>query len=278
MGDYQGQKTAGTVIKTVAPLLSAIPYVGPFVSLAAGIGGGLLEADAAKKQAEQGANERNQADNLMKAPARPEFRQKYNAEQALALGDAPGLEQYKEWLEGNMAAHIRTIKENSPNGASAANAISLLLGQTDQATNQLGADNIKYKASKTETALNDLWNTGLQEHGLEQERDAKKASMYQQANALETASTANKQTAVNTITGLVSSTATSLFNNIGRDNKDAMWQSYLQQIYGDGVSTPAVPVQAGTEANVSSAFNPADYIWNYSPNVGSVPATPAATF
>lgn len=227
----------GKGLKASSSLFGLVPYVGPLLSMAASIGGGALEASAAKKQAEQAAKLRKQTDAMQPGQLQPEYYKKFVGDQALALGGLPGIDLYKDWLAGNMATNMRSIKENSPNGASAVNAISLALGGQNAAINKLGMADAEYRAKYNDAALSDLWNIGDKKQALVDANIERKKLGYAQANNLEAAATGNKQTAWNTILGSIGSTATELTKNFENDQ------------------------------NKLTGFSPSEYsAWNYQPN------------
>lgn len=265
MADAQG--TAGSVIKGVGPLLGMVPYVGPLLSMAASIGGGALEASAAKKQAEQAAKLRKQTDAMQPGQLQPEYYKKFVGDQALALGGLPGIDLYKDWLAGNMATNMRSIKENSPNGASAVNAISLALGGQNAAINKLGMADAEYRAKYNDAALSDLWNIGDKKQGLVDANNQRKQLGYSQANNLEAAATGNKQTAWNTILGSIGSTATELTKNFEKDQSDKLWQQYYAGFGQGDKPLPTAPTMAPAGQQELTGFNPSEYsTWNYQPN------------
>lgn len=260
MADAQG--TAGSVIKGVAPVLNAVPYVGPLLSMAASIGGGALEASAAKKQAEQAAKLRKQTDAMQPGQLQPEYYKKFQGDQALALGGLPGIDLYKDWLAQNMATNMRGIKENSANGASAVNAISLALGGQNAAINKLGMSDAEYRAKYNDAALSDLWNLGDKKQALVDANNERKKLGYAQANNLEAAATGNKQTAWNTILGSIGSTATELTKNFEND----MWSKSFA-MNNVAPANPTAPVMAPAGQQELTGFNPSEYsAWNYQPN------------
>ncbi len=213
MADYSGQQTAGTVIKSVAPALNAVPYVGGLLSMAATIGGGALEADAAKKQAAQAEKIRQDALRLKTQPLRPEFQQKKNMDMAAYLAGFPGYEQMKLALGEDLANSIRSIHESSPSGAAAVTAIAAVQRQKEKAMTDLGVKNAMFKTDALNQLGNTVWNIGEKQRQLEDIRDKQKAEGLTAANAFDAAATYNKMGGINKILGAVGSTATSLTKN-----------------------------------------------------------------
>ena len=76
--------------------------------------------------------------------------------------------------------------------------------------------------------------------------------LYQQATALENASTANKQTALNTTLGAVSSTLTS---SLAQVNKNDIWNAMLNALKGVSPATKT----AGNNADNSPYTTPQVY-------------------
>lgn len=262
MADAKG--TAGSVIKGSAGLWNLVPFVGGAISTLATVGGGMLEQSAAKDQAEQAANLRKKTDAMQPGQLQGEYWKKYSGDQAMALGGLPGIDLYKDWLAQNMATNMRGIKENSPNGAAAVNAISLALGGENAAVSKLGINDAEYRAKYTDAALDDLWSIGDKKQGLVDDVNKRKALGYSQANNLEAAATGNKQTGWNTILGAIGSTATELTKNFETD----MWDKSM----ATDTASPVYPAAPGTEL---TNFNPSEYsMWNYQPNFSPSYTTP----
>lgn len=224
--DAQSQQTTGSVIKNVSPVLSAIPFVGGILSAAGTMVGGYLEQDAAKKQQEQAANLRKQATAMMPNKIQSEYGAKYRGDMAAALGGLPGIDMYKQFLADNMATHMRAIKENSPNGGAAVNAMSLALGQENAAVNKLGLSSAEYSANKMDEALKDLWGIGGKKDEQQAILDEKKKAIFSQANNLEAAGTSNKMGGINKMIGGLTSTISEL-SKYGQSDNNAMFNQWL---------------------------------------------------
>lgn len=263
---------AGSILSTIAPLTSAIPYVGPLVSAGLTIAGGAMQTNTAKEQKEQAENLRKQTRDMQIDAMVPQYLQKFRGTKSLALAGLPGMDKYEDMLATNLAANLKAIKENSVRGGSTVNAISQILEQQNVATNELAAKNDAYKSGLQREALGDLWNIGDKQRELELNLQGRQAEGYRQANALEAAGTANKQTGINTITGALGSTVTALTKN-GTDNSNAMWQAYLDSLYnsnGSPTPNPTAPgLQTGQEIQLPD-YKASDYMWDY--NFGGTPS------
>lgn len=210
--------TAGTAVSSASSMFGNIPVIGSFISGAGALVSGALEKNEARKQTDQAAALRDQANRLGKENIRSEFLQKLNYDQQLASGDLPGLQLYKNWLGEQTANHLRAIQNSSPSGAASVNAVSAALYGENDSLNKLGIQNASYKADANKTISEDLGMLGTQQRGLEIFRNGERDKMLGQANALEAAGTGNKTNANNIITGAVGSTGSNIFKNLSDPN------------------------------------------------------------
>lgn len=245
----------GTGLAVASPALNFVPYVGPLLSAAAAVGSGFLEKDAARRQQEQAANLRNQASALTPEALSPNLQASQQARNLAAQSNMPGLEFYKNALSQAMAGQIRAIHQNSPNGARAVNAISLLYGQQNDALGKLGAQNAQYRGTLGAEARQGLYDTGIQQRALQLFRDQERDKIFGQANNLDVASTTNKLTGGQTILGALGSTGADIFKNLktsGGFNATAAGRKYPNYPQYGGVGqddnynyTPAADDQNG---------------------------------
>lgn len=265
------EQEAGQVVGALSPALGAIPFVGPLLSAGGAIASGLLEGDAAKKQAAQAQSLREQANALKPEATSPGFLQKLNLDQQTAAGGLPGMQLYKNFLAQQTANHMRAIQTASPNGAASVNAISAALYGENEAAGKLGIQDAEFRTNAQNNVSADLGVLGTQERGLELFRDTERNKMLGQVNALESAATGNKQTSANTITGAIGSTGANIFKNltdpnylkaigiggkpIGASTKDG----YSNATGYAGGYTPAAPTTDGTEVSTTGPANP---IWD----------------
>lgn len=232
-----GVGAAGTALKTISPMLGAIPVFGQVASMATGLIGGALEANAAQRQAQQAERARKDALATQKQAIRPEFLQKYRADQMAALNGLPNYEQALGNIQANTANQVRTIRESSPTGEATLAAISAALGQENAATRDLSGADAQYRAGLEKDARGTLWNLGEQERYLENIRDSQKREGLAAAGALENAATYNKQNAANKILGSIGSTAAGLANNYTEQQNYGNYLNLLNSIYGGGAGT-----------------------------------------
>jgi hypothetical protein len=271
--DAQGEQTAGSVVKGVSPMLGMIPMVGPILSMAGTMVGGYLEQDAGKKQQEQAANLQKQATAMLPNKIQSEYGAKYRGDMSAALAGLPGIDMYKQFLADNMATHMRAIKENSPNGGAAVNAMSLALGQENAAVNKLGLNSAEYSANKMDEALKDLWGVGEKKDAQQAILDEKKKAIFSQANNLSAAGTANKMGGINKMIGGVTSTISELSKYGATDNNDMFNQWLAKQnnntalpestpgYDANGMAVSANPTMVNTDmwSGQNNGFNPNDY-------------------
>jgi len=215
----------------MAPALvaSIVPAVISGVTAAAG---GISKAIAAKKQKEQAEKIRKDALNTKVQPLNPEFLAKKRMDNMAYLSGLPGYGLAKENIDEQAATNLRAIRENSPTGAATVSAISSALQLGNKANRELDINNAEFRAKKLSDVGNTEWAIGEKQRQLEDIRDQTKREGLTAASAMENAATANKMNAANTITGAISSTATSL-------GKTAQQQAFMKQlgsIYGSGAN------------------------------------------
>jgi len=261
-----GYSTAGAVLKTASPILSAIPYVGPIISGIASIGGGLLEQQGAKKQAEQAERMRKDALNTEKQPLRSEFIQKQNMDKMLALQGLPGFNQYNQLVDDATASSMRAIRESSGSGAQTLAAISAANGLANENKMKLMLQNAAAQQNNIKALGDTTWNIGEKQRGLEDIRDTQRAQGLQSAAAMENAATFNKLNATKGIIGGISGAASQIGNNAlmvsEADKNRELQDNYLKYLQGLGgsVPNPAVSTAPYGSANTTSpTLNPMDY-------------------
>lgn len=247
-------ETVKTVGGTIGGLASMVPGYG--TAIGAGISGitslvgGLLEQGEANKQKEQAANERRQANQLKPNLLQPEYWQKIHSTKMASLSHMPGYNQYIDQLAKNSANQMRSIRESSPNGAATLAAISATHGLENEATNNLSIADSTYKAGVEKELRGDLWNLGGEKDKQQAIADQKKGLMYQQANSLETAATANKNSGWNQILGGISSSATALTKNLGDQQNNTAFNNW----YNDYISNqPLGSVTPMGQSSVTSS-------------------------
>ena len=219
----------GTGLKTVSPILNAVPFVGGILSGVGTAVGGLLESDAAKRQALQAERVRQQALRTKAQQLQPEFLQKLKMDEMAALGGIPGLDIHKQALEAQNADTARAIRESSPNGAATLAAMAATNGLENQSLNELMAKNEAYKAGALKDVGETVKGIGGEKQSLQDKADAVKARGLQAASALEAASTYNKQNAINKMLGAATSTIGSLTKNADGDSEDAALKKLLAE-------------------------------------------------
>ncbi len=256
--------TAGSVVSGVAPALNLVPFVGGLLSTAATVGGGLLQKDAAAKQAAQAANERQQANALKPRLLDENYWKAFHSAKMASLSNMAGYEDYINNLAKNSANQMRAIQESSPNGAATLAAISALHGSQNEALNKIGVTNSAYKQGMEKEVRNDLWNLGLKKDEYYGQNEEKKNLMYQDASAKETAAMANRNTGFNTILGGLSSTATSLTKNLGDNQNNTAFNNWYNNYIGNQSLGSITPMGQNSISSVGDSglgmtFSPNPY-------------------
>lgn len=252
---------AGSVIKGVAPVLSAVPYVGPILSMAATIGGGALEASEAEKQKEQAEKIRNDAKNMKPQAIQDEYLKSLRMDKMAAISGMPALEYDKSQIENNTARTLRSIQESSPSGAATLAAMGAAKALESNSLSDILAKNEAYKANANVTLSNALKGIGGEKQSLQDKMNEMKKDQLRAASGLEAAGTYNKMQGINKILGAAGSTASSLFKQVGdgKDNNDELVKKIMAMIAAQkgGVNTDA---QAGASVDANN-------VWNYQPNI-----------
>jgi hypothetical protein len=178
--------------------LGAVPFVGPVLSSLASIGSGALQADAARKQAAQAANIRQQAMATQKEAIRPEYLAALHMSQMKALGGLPGMNEYQGNLGQELADQIRYIRMAAPGGNQALAAMSKAVAGRSAAFNQLQGQDMAYRSAAQGDVAKTLWDVGTQQRGLETYRVTQRNAGLTAASAMENAAMLNKQRGIDT--------------------------------------------------------------------------------
>jgi hypothetical protein len=178
--------------------LNLVPFVGPVLSSLASIGSGALQADAARKQAAQAANIRQQAMATQKESIRPEYLAALHMAQMKALGGVPGMNEYQGNLGQELADQIRYIRMAAPGGNQALAAMSKAVAGRSAAFNQLQGQDMAYRSAAQGDVAKTLWDVGAQQRGLETYRDTQRNAGLTAASAMENAAMLNKQRGIDT--------------------------------------------------------------------------------
>lgn len=210
-----GYGTAGTVLKTAGPMLNAVPYIGPLLSMGASIGGGLLEQKAAKEQAAQADKMRRDALNLKPEKISKYYTDKLRADKMAALSGLPGYELGKKAIDANIATGLRAGAESSESGAQRLALASALIGIGNKSLNDLSMSDAEFKAGMQKDARATMQTLGDKEYQQQLIRDKWKEMGLKGAAAMENAATANSIGAMNKIMGSIASTATALGSTVG---------------------------------------------------------------
>src|ERR1700721_294575 len=119
MADNNGataENTAGQVIGSVSQAVGAIPLIGPIASGIGSLISGVLERNAAQKQAQQAQNARQAALNTPLENQRPEYLAALHMARMRELSGLPGAPQDKQDLSQQLADQLRAIRMRGKNG------------------------------------------------------------------------------------------------------------------------------------------------------------------
>lgn len=213
-----GEGTAGTVIKDVSPALGLIPIAGPILSTAASIGGGLLQADSASKQADEAKRIRANALATPKENLRPEYLASLHMARMKALSGLPGIETDKGDLAQQLADQIRYIRMAAPGGNAALSAMGRASANNSASLRGLQAKDAEFRSNALTDVGNTLWNTGDKQRDLEVAQRVQRNQGLTAASAMENAAQFNKQRGIDTILGGIAKGGNQIFDNIMKTN------------------------------------------------------------
>lgn len=182
------------------PLLAG-QMIGAAASAIPAIVGGINQLTEAKKQKQRAEEIAKQAENVKKRAPQNEFLAALKQKELDALAGMPGYNEARQDIEAQNANVLRQIKETGgASGATAAGAIARVL-ENQRAVKDLNISQGQFKASARQAATAGMQELGNIQEGLEQEKRAEQAKLRAASEALLQASTANKQTGIETIGG-----------------------------------------------------------------------------
>jgi len=230
---------AGTIVKSISPALSAIPFVGGILSGVGTAVGGALEASEAENQAAEAEKIRAEALKTKPQGIQKEYLQNLNMKKMAAISGLPALEEAKLAFEAKTANNARAIRESSPTGAATLAAMSAAQGLENNSIQELMGKNSIYKAD----ALTELGDTvkgiGGEKQALQNAANLVRKEGLQAASAFDAASTYNKMGGINKILGSATSTLSSLFKNAdGSTNEAALKKAISDYMAQNGGNVP----------------------------------------
>jgi hypothetical protein len=218
MADPQGLSTAGNVVGAVSPVLGAIPIVGGALSAVGSLASGLMKNAAAKEQAKRAEELRKKSEGLGKGALRPEYLKSLKMNEMAALYGLPGMNQYQENIDQDVANNARAIVESSPDGGVALNAINATLAKSYQAKNALYQQDALLKEQKMGKVADQMWQTGDKQMDLVAMQRADKRDLNTAAGNLENSATANRVGSIDQILSTVGAFGNTLGKLGGSDN------------------------------------------------------------
>ena len=163
--------------------------------------GGANQLKTSREQYTKGVELEEAAKNVKKRALQKEFTAAQNERELMALSGLPTYEAAKQDIEAQTANTLRSIRESSPMGATAAQAIaSVLEGQNKNLMSLQGTQG-QFKLANRQAATEGMQGLGDIQEGLEKEKRQEQANLRGAAEALLQSSTANKQTGIETIGG-----------------------------------------------------------------------------
>jgi hypothetical protein len=169
---------------------------------------------ALREQKERAKKQIEEAENVKKRDIRPEFMTALNEAELLAQSGMPTYGAAKANIDANTANAYRSIKEGSPYGGGVVDAISAVLTNQNKELTNLDATQGEFKLRNRQNAIQELKGVGAEQERLIQEQLAEKRAIMASAEALQQASTANKQNLLETVGSTVAGLGTSLGKGI----------------------------------------------------------------
>lgn len=203
---------ASDIVGATGQIAGSIPVVGGAISGITSIISGILKGNEASQQAKRAEELRKKSEALQKGALRPEYLKSLKSSEMAALYGLPGLNQYEQGIDHDVANNARSILESSPDGGTALNAINATLNKSYQAKNQLYEQDAAAREQKMAQANQVLWNTGDKQMDLVGLQRADKAALNTAAGNLENSATANRVGSMDQILATVGA----LGNTIGK--------------------------------------------------------------
>jgi hypothetical protein len=169
---------------------------------------------AVQEQKERAKKLIKEAENVKKREIRPEYMTALNEAELLAQSGMPTYGAAKANIDANTANAYRSIKEGSPYGGGVVDAISAVLTNQNKELVNLDATQGEFKLRNRQNAIQELKGVGAEQERLIQEQLAEKRAIMASAEALQQASTANKQNLLETVGSTVAGLGTSLGKGI----------------------------------------------------------------
>lgn len=187
-------------------------------SLLGGLFSGLSKNSAANRQMRRANRLRQEAETVTAQPLNKEFGENKAISQNKVSGGLPAMGLYKNRIESGLASSLDRAKMTTDN----AGQLLASIGASELAANRQLQDLDMKDAAYRDTALNQVKSDNMaiaqEKARLDAIKRAQQADIRKQANALETAATANKQTAMDDISGGV--TRAALLGTMGLGDKN----------------------------------------------------------
>lgn len=184
---------------------------------------------ALREQKERAKKQIEEAENVKKREIRPEYMTALNEAELLSLKPMANYEAAKANIDANSANALRSIREASPYGGVTADAISAVLANQNKELVNLDATQGEFKLRNRQNAIQELKGVGAEQERLIQEQLAEKRAIMASAEALQQASTANKQNLLETVGSTVAGLGTSLGKGISAGADIATAKSKIGQ-------------------------------------------------
>lgn len=203
-------KNIGGAMQGISPLFGMIPMVGGVLSTAMSIGGGLLEKQEAKKQAEQAERQRKEAMALKPRPIQKEYQQKLDAAKFASLSGMPGYDIYKNQLQETTGQGMRAARQTAPTGSANLEAVSRLNLAENTAMQDLMAKDAATRFGLQKEVRDTLAEVGGQKQMQQNIADVRRMEMLGRVAQLENAALYNRVMGAKNILGAIGKGANAL--------------------------------------------------------------------
>jgi len=221
--------------------------IGLGISTIGSIGSAATRIKTAKEQAKKAEELRKK--RIKAQPIQQEYKDVANMNQMMALSNMPGLETAKSGLDNSEANSARTIRESGKTGSDRLSAIASLGVGKMKTLADLDVKNAGFRVKRQDVANRSQEGIGALKDDRRQEARLEEEKLREQADALEIASTANSQNAIDDITSTIGSTASTLAGIEGGGKKKSKDESVSPKINSDLSTTKSDLQKKQDESN-----------------------------
>lgn len=197
----------------------------------------------AAEQRKRAQELRDKADKVQAPEIAPQFLEADKIAQWRAQNGMPALTQYKNDLDANLAQGVQAASGVSGSGSNTLNAVASLYGGKNRATNELNAEDAKYRDAGTTGLIESKKGLGEQVNANRVIQRTEQQNLRTGANQLENAATANNMSGTKQITNSLGQGAAGIAGALTKGADTS------------GVTTPAATPQTDVQAGYGTIQN-----------------------